>query len=697
MTRTRPILARATLVAALLGAAVARDAHATPLVEQLKGTVRGGVATDGWAAQSDTDSFTQGGAFQIALPKGATIKRAILVSSVFAGVGDVAVVPTNPGKPREVHVGKDADSPSPTGATARVVLEGAPAAGVTQHRHVGPNGPLTYFTFVADVTSAVREVVGAAAPGGVTSVPVSERGDAGSFVSPPELTGHTLAVVYEWDRAPLRNVAVYAGAAGRGESSAIAFDSKMAGGALCAASPDFADPIVGAVSIGWEYTAACDPSEGQLSVLVGGTLVSSAAGGADDGTAAAPACPTAALYTAGSFGATAGGTVTGVKGDLVAPGAPASEGDEVYDLRAAIAPGATGTTLTFTNPANDDDQIVSAFVVQGPAALVVGDADGDGLADALESGAGAQCKDSDDDGVADHLDADSDNDCIADGDPREAGAARLDASLPAGAHCVGTTPLCVPRLGVGVCVACDGDFGARTAAACPSAAAPRCVTAGEGRGACVQGDSDGDGVPDALEREVGASPERSDSDGDGIDDATEMTPEDGGDLAAVDSDGDGVPDVIDTDSDGDGLDDVVEGLRDSDNDGVRDFRDDDDDGDGILTRDERDDGARFGADVDGDGLPNERDGDSDGDGVSDREEGRGDSDGDGRPDYLDPRVVGSGASGDGGLTSASGARLEGGGVGCALVGAPQSSALGAIAVVAAATLGARRRRRGSGL
>ena len=63
-----------------------------------------------------------------------------------------------------------------------------------------------------------------------------------------------------------------------------------------------------------------------------------------------------------------------------------------------------------------------------------------------------------------------------------------------------------------------------------------------------------------------------DSDGDGIPDAVE---------GAADSDGDGIPNFLDTDSDGDGLPDAVEGTGDVDGDGIPNYLDLDSDGDRV--------------------------------------------------------------------------------------------------------------------
>ena len=162
-------------------------------------------------------------------------------------------------------------------------------------------------------------------------------------------------------------------------------------------------------------------------------------------------------------------------------------------------------------------------------------------------------------------------------------------------------------------------------------------------------DSDGDGLSDENEAQLGTDPNNPDSDGDGIPDGVET---EGGDP--IDTDGDGDIDALDPDSDADGIPDAVEGTVDSDDDERPDYRDDDDDDDGIPTRTETiptdpaageiSDGMQFGDDVDGDGTPNHLDTDADGDGDLDEDEGEGDEDGDQIPNYLD--AVSDGPNGD---------------------------------------------------
>lgn len=143
----------------------------------------------------------------------------------------------------------------------------------------------------------------------------------------------------------------------------------------------------------------------------------------------------------------------------------------------------------------------------------------------------------------------------------------------------------------------------------------------------IDNDDDRDGLNDALEVLYGLSPELGDSDSDGLADGLEW----GSGESPRDTDGDGLPDALDTDSDGDGIGDSDEAgdkfdLRDSDGDGVPDVADSDDDNDGLDTINEE------AGDCDNDGVLNHLDSDSDGDGIMDGMET--DGDGDGAPDVC---------------------------------------------------------------
>ncbi len=274
----------------------------------------------------------------------------------------------------------------------------------------------------------------------------------------------------------------------------------------------------------------------------------------------------------------------------------------------------TGDTLPdYIDPDDDGDSIPTSVEVRAegmlagdgdmvPAFLDL-DSDGDGVSDSVEVGAMPMTP-ANSDGMAamgdrpDFLDTDSDNDCAPDSDAREAGAARIDPTMPsmmANANCMEPTPICATTLG-------------------------RCVS---------NDDLDGDGVPNVDETRLGTNPMNPDTDGDGVPDGREVGA--GPTFMGIDTDMDGTIDARDDDDDGDGVptrDELGAGgvmsPRNTDamvpmgmgtSDTTPDYLDSDDDGDGIPTRTERTLEGMSAAD--GDNVPAFLDTDSDGDGVAD--------------------------------------------------------------------------------
>ncbi|MDI1482146.1 MopE-related protein [Polyangium sp. y55x31] len=321
------------------------------------------------------------------------------------------------------------------------------------------------------------------------------------------------------------------------------------------------------------------------------------------------------------------------------------------------------------------------------------DSDGDGLSDDLEEqiGTNPNDADSDDDGLLDGeepnpsadtdgdglingLDPDSDNDGLFDG--TESGK---DCSNPATDtsknKCIAdadpstkTSPLDADTDDGGVIDGSEDEN--RNGAVDPGELDPN-----DPSDDTTKPDTDGDGLTDDYENEIGTDPEDADSDDDGVIDGEEPNPTD-------DTDGDGVINALDPDSDGDGLKDgtemgkncsnpatdpaknncVADGDNgatttspvdpDTDDGGVNDG-DEDTDKDGVVDPNERDpndpadDNVVPPKDSDNDGLTDDEeadlgtdpnDADSDDDGVPDGQELKPgeDTDGDGKVNALDP-------------------------------------------------------------
>lgn len=159
-------------------------------------------------------------------------------------------------------------------------------------------------------------------------------------------------------------------------------------------------------------------------------------------------------------------------------------------------------------------------------------------------------------------------------------------------------------------------------------------------------DDDGDGLTNGQEATLGSNPDSIDSDKDGLPDKLEL----GSSVTTpLDQDGDGIPNLIDPDDDNDTIPTLTENAGknsptvDSDKDGVFDYLDTDDDNDGVPTKLENyNGGTPLDDDTDKDGIPDYLDKDDDGDTISTWYENYNgntptddDTDKDGRPDYLD--------------------------------------------------------------
>jgi len=482
---------RAALTVALaLSAPAAASAQPVTFRAAYNETVRGGLTMDGWGALSSPTTYATG-SFRLRIPRGGRVVWARLLTDVVMRPEPVetAMVPEGPaGSPREVIVG------GVNGAITRR-LEGRPDFVRTVS--------FTYGTFSTDVTTAVRYAIGSVAPGGEVEVPVRERGDEGpsngSVSVAPVFEGHALAVVYELDYGPRRNLTVYEGnAAGTVRVTDLPLRSPVANRCPAMSLRGEAFPL--SVALASEYSTCQEDNP----LAINGTTVSTMLGGADDWPDdPRSGCngPIAGLVTVGSFGGaeagdgTAAGAPVGLEGDSVTglPAAPRRD-DELYDARTFLADGVTRMDFNF---GGNGDEVVMAVGLQALARDQMADADDDGFDDTAE---GDCAVDTDRDGTPDYLDRDSDNDCRP--DRMESAAGRTDPAMPGApdANCVGGAPVCDRAVGVCGCrtsadcpattPVCDPE--ARFCAACTMssqcagrAGLPACATSGPREGQCV--------------------------------------------------------------------------------------------------------------------------------------------------------------------------------------------------------------------
>ncbi len=234
------------------------------------------------------------------------------------------------------------------------------------------------------------------------------------------------------------------------------------------------------------------------------------------------------------------------------------DGNEDTNLDGKIDPGETDPN----DPADDNPPVdTDGDGLTDDVETLIGtdpndaDSDDDGLIDGLEPNYSA---DSDGDGLINPLDPDSDDDGLFDGTEAGKDCSNPDTDAAAG-NCRADADSGATTTDV---LIADTDGGGATDGSedCNLNGA---VDAGETDPNNPADDStivdtDGDGLSDCIEIQIGTNPADQDSDNDGLVDGLEPNPSD-------DTDGDGKINALDPDSDGDGLFDGTETGHDCDN------------------------------------------------------------------------------------------------------------------------------------
>jgi hypothetical protein len=190
-----------------------------------------------------------------------------------------------------------------------------------------------WYSSKADVTSIVRSL---ATGGPDYAWAVSESSNSNT-----KIDGHILAVVYENPSLPEQNVILLDGGQNTGgEATVVSFASPL---------PVLDNDFTATMSLGISYSTGGAQSEPQYStVTVNGDLLTTEAGGADDGI----------LSNGGLI------TVGGIGDD------PATGTDEIYDLLPFLSEGDETLSIFTENPSNDDNIFFMALILSAEGEVV---------------------------------------------------------------------------------------------------------------------------------------------------------------------------------------------------------------------------------------------------------------------------------------------------------------------------------------
>lgn len=211
----------------------------------------------------------------------------------------------------------------------------------------------SFYNYWADVTSIVSPILNPAGAG-ITSLTITECPITNPSGGGEGLDGHALLVVFSDAAATEKTIIImWGGQNPAGDNYSIVLGAPI-------------DPLaVGSVldmglGIGYSYQPASPPQNSQVSV--NSVLISSSAGGYDDGTPA-----NGGLITVGGIGDS--------NTNPTDPNAVATNthtDDELYSLLPFITNTTTNILVTTLNPSGDDNIFLSYFVLSGSAIILNG-------------------------------------------------------------------------------------------------------------------------------------------------------------------------------------------------------------------------------------------------------------------------------------------------------------------------------------
>ncbi len=216
----------------------------------------------------------------------------------------------------------------------------------------------------ADVTSIVKPVVDAAAPGNVAFT-AAEPNNTGS------IDGEILAVIMNDPTLPTDNTVSFLFGAldTTGDNFSIGLASPL----------NLSDPNLSlTMSIGDSFGYQGPPATGQFSTIsVNGTLMTSSAGGNDDSVCKFDVpqdfanCGDGELITVGGIGDSTANPPdpTATDSTCGAPGPPRCD-DELYNLLPFVKNGDTSIQVNTTNPSTNDNIFFTGFQLDSAAAVV---------------------------------------------------------------------------------------------------------------------------------------------------------------------------------------------------------------------------------------------------------------------------------------------------------------------------------------